>query len=266
MSPAFRCPTCKQALTLDGASLACADGHRFDVAREGYVNLLPAGRLKSKPAGDDDRMVRARRELFDTGAYRPVHDALAAAIAVHSPQVVLDSGCGEGTYLAAITERSGAAGIGIDISKVAVRLAARRHRDHRYAVASAHVLPFDDGEFDAVVSVFSPRDFVEMGRVLRTDGVIVVASPGSGHLRQLKELIYESPRDHREPPDDEHGTWRVSAERAVRFTLPLPHEEQRLQLLQMTPYWWSTDESRRERVWHSATEVDVDVLVRTYAR
>ncbi|CAN0442498.1 unnamed protein product, partial [Phaeothamnion confervicola] len=227
---------------------------------------LPAGRLKSKPAGDDDRMVRARRALFDTGAYRPVHDAVAGAVAAHSPQVVLDSGCGEGTYLASIIERTGAAGIGIDISKVAVRLAARRHRDHRYAVASAHVLPLDDAVVDAVVSVFSPRDFVEMGRVLDNDGVIVVASPGAGHLRQLKELIYDSPRDHREPPEDDHGAWRTIAEEVVRFTLPLPQEVQRLQLLQMTPYWWSTDEARRHRVWESATEVDVDVLVRTYAR
>lgn len=243
----------------------CAAGHRFDRAREGYVNLLPGGRLPGGPSGDDDAMVRARRTLFDAGAYAPIIDAVAGVVAACAPTAVLDAGCGEGSYLAAAVAASGAQGWGIDISKVAVRLAARRHRRHHYAVASSYRLPFADGTFDALIDVFSPRPFGELLRVLAPGGLAVVVTPGPGHLAQLKAMVYDDPRSHSDPSDvtDEpapHTTQRI------RFAVDLTDPVLRAALLEMTPYWWSTTPDRRTTIASTPFVADADVVIRTYVR
>jgi 23S rRNA (guanine745-N1)-methyltransferase len=243
-------------------------GHVFDVAREGYVNLLVGGRLPSGPSGDDEAMVRARRAVFDAGCYDPIIDAVAGEVSAvladgpASDRSVLDAGCGEGTYLARAVAASGAAGWGIDISKVAVRLAARRHSACRFAVASSYRLPFADASFDALVDVFSPRPFDELLRVLRPGGVAVVVTPGPDHLAELKALVYDTPRAH---VDDEPAPEPQSV-RSVRFTVDLVEPALRRSLLEMTPYWWSTTDERRARVEAALTSVGADMVITTYRR
>jgi 23S rRNA (guanine745-N1)-methyltransferase len=264
---AFRCPHCSLDLVEYETTFSCASGHSFDRAREGYVNLLVGGRLPGGSPGDDEAMVRARREVFDAGLYSPVIDVVAGRVAEAGPAVVLDAGCGEGSYLARAAALSGAEAHGIDISKPAVRLAARRHRTHRYAVASSFRLPFADTSFAALMNVFSPRPFDEMLRVLAPGGIAVVATPGAGHLAQLKALIYDLPRSHREPDEtDDPGGLRCETVDRVAFTIDLCDVGLRLRLLEMTPYWWSTDPARREVIASTLVSVDVDVLVSTYRR
>jgi 23S rRNA (guanine745-N1)-methyltransferase len=269
----FRCPHCGLDLADDSRTLRCSTGHAFDRAREGYVNLLVGGRLPSAPAGDDEAMIRARRAVFDAGAYAPIHGAVARAVSA-SPagdgagiRAVLDAGCGEGTYLAVVAARTGAAAHGIDVSKPAVRLAARRHRAHRYAVASSYRLPFADGVFDAVVDVFAPRPYVELARVLRPGGALIVVAPGVGHLARLVELIYDEPRDHEAEPDDwsPAGFERVEVE-TVAFTVELADAALRLHLLEMTPYWWTTTEERRATVATQLNAVDAVMTLTTFRR
>ncbi|MEO6122834.1 MAG: putative RNA methyltransferase [Ilumatobacteraceae bacterium] len=259
--PLFRCPHCAGSLLDHSSSLRCANGHSFDLAREGYVNLAPSGRLKGSISGDDEAMVRARRTVFDAGLYAPIIDEVAAVTASYAPSAVLDAGCGEGSYLAAITDVSGAHGWGIDISKAAIKLAARRHPMHRYAVASSYVLPFADATFDAVVNVFSPRDFAEMARVTAADGVAVVVTPGARHLAELKSTLYDDARDHDDPierPDD------VIDRTTVRFVVALPDPDLRLALLHMTPFWWSASTTRRDEIAASMTAVTVDMQLTVY--
>ena len=258
--PQFRCPTCRSPLDGTTTGMRCAQGHSFDRAREGYVNLLPGGRLAGRSAGDDETMVRSRRQVFDAGLYDPVLDAVAAAVATDAPADVLDIGCGEGSYGRAIAARCGAQVWGIDVSKPAVKVAARRHREGRYAVASAYALPFADHEFDAVTNVFSPRDFAEMFRVLRPGAPAFVVTPGPHHLVEIKRALYDSPRDHAD--DDESSP--AERETSIRFSLALPDEHLRLCLLQMTPYWWSATEPRRQAVVAGVDVVTIDMRLRVH--
>jgi len=266
--PAYRCPVCTSALDADLAGFECVNRHRFDRAREGYVNLLPGGRLKGRPAGDSDAMVRARRTVFDAGLYRPVVDAVAAGVADTGARAVLDCGCGEGAYLAAASARGAADGWGIDVSKPAVRLAARRHQGLHFAVASSYALPFEDDVFDAVLSVFSPRPFAEMMRVLVPGGAAIVVTPGADHLHQLKALIYDEPRPHAAPTDaadSPDSEWPSPNEvREVRFDIDLDEPSLRTALLEMTPFWWSTPPARQRVVEEQAATVTVDMLVAIY--
>jgi 23S rRNA (guanine745-N1)-methyltransferase len=262
MAVTFRCPHCGEPLREQDSGWSCATGHGFDRAREGYVNLMVGGRLPGGPSGDDDAMVRARRTVFDAGLYDPIIDAVAAAVVGESPATVLDAGCGEGTYLARAASLAGAEGWGIDISKVAVRLAAKRYGSCRFAVASSYRLPFADGSFDVLIDVFSPRPFDELLRVLRPGGVAAVVTPGPDHLAQLKSLVYDTPRPH---VDDEPAPPAESTT-PVRFTVDLAEPTLRRSLLEMTPYWWSTTDDRRARVDDALTSVDVDMVLTTYRR
>jgi 23S rRNA (guanine745-N1)-methyltransferase len=247
---AFRCPHCALQLNDVEGGLACATGHRFDRSRDGYVNLLPAGRLKGRPAGDSDDMIRARRTVFDAGHYRPI--ATAVAEMVGSVDRVLDAGCGEGQYIAAVNAPTR---FGIDVSKPAISLAARRYREISFAVASSFHLPFDDATFDAVVSVFAPRPFEEFSRVLRPGGVTVVASPGPDHLRGLTELVYATPEPHEQRPHTDGPTHRMQYD--LRLDGPML-----VALLQMTPYWWkaSADQQQQASVAPTTT-IHIDVVI-----
>lgn len=257
----FRCPHCGQSLASGERTFSCPSGHQFDRAREGYVHLLPSGRLAGGPSGDDDTMVRARRAVFEAGCYDPIIDAVAAAVQGSGADEVLDAGCGEGTYLARACA-AGATGWGIDISKVAVKLAAKRYPQCSFAVASVYRLPFDDASFGAVIDVFSPRPFDELLRVLRPGGVAVVVTPGADHLAQLKALVYDQPRPH---VDDEVAPPAVDVAE-VRFTVDLAEPALRRHLLEMTPYWWSADAERRARVEQALTTVDAHMVITTYRR
>lgn len=276
MIPSWRCPICAAGLAERPTELACPNGHRFDRAREGYVNLLPGGRLKGRSSGDDEAMVRARRRVFDAGLYDPVIDAVAGTVrdlvatsaATSATTSILDCGCGEGAYLARAAAWSGAQGWGIDISKAAVRSAARRHRDLRLAVASSYALPFDDATFDVAMSVFSPRPVAEMMRVLAPGGHAVVVRPGPGHLGELKALIYDAPRPHRDPTTDDGEDWPGPATSAltVGFDIDLQDSSLRLALLEMTPFWWSTDDARRTTIAERALSVTADMRITVFAR
>ncbi len=254
----FRCPHCREPLEPAPGGLACSSGHHFDRAAEGYVNLLPSGRKASRPAGDSAEMLRARRAVFDAGHYRPVMDAVAAMVGARDR--VLDAGCGEGAYLAAIDARER---VGIDVSKVAIRMAARRYRACRFAVASSFALPFDDAVVDTVVSVFAPRAFSEFRRVLRSGGTIVTASPGPDHLAGLTALLYGAARVHEDKPhtDPDATVDPPDAVTRVRYDLRLCGPDA-LTLLQMTPYWWRADAAQRAAIGE-ATDVStvVDVWV-----
>ncbi|HEX5910260.1 MAG TPA: hypothetical protein VFY44_07180, partial [Thermoleophilaceae bacterium] len=96
------------------------------MARQGYVNLAPAG----SPEGDDAAMVAARAEFLGDGWFDPLSAALAAAAAESPPPgAVAELGAGTGRHLAAVLDALGddRAGVALDASVYAARRAARAH-------------------------------------------------------------------------------------------------------------------------------------------
>ncbi|CAA9520131.1 MAG: hypothetical protein AVDCRST_MAG79-146, partial [uncultured Thermoleophilia bacterium] len=191
------CPRCHRPLERADGRLACPDGHHYDVAREGYVHLLRPG---VRVAGADTaEMLAARRSFLDLGHYAPLAVELAALMAAHGPAVarpeVLDAGCGEGYHLRrlgqVLAEESGVvtARTGVDLARDAVRRAARRDPEATFAVGTVHGLPVRSDVVDVALSVFAHRSFPEFARVLRPDGLLLVVTPGRGHLRQLRRLL-----------------------------------------------------------------------------
>ena len=183
------CPYCGDALALDGASLRCAAGHTFDIARQGYVSLLPAG---TSGGGDTAAMVQARADFLAAGHFASLAAGVAeaardAAGATAEPGCVADLGAGTGYYLAAVLgqlpERDGLA---LDISKFAVRKAARAHpRIGAVACDAWRRLPVADSAAILALNVFAPRDGAELRRILRPAGRLIVVTPAADHLGEL---------------------------------------------------------------------------------
>ena len=163
MESLLRCPLCAQPLDRQDTRYLCPRGHSFDRAAAGYVHLLPANKLHSKDPGDDKAMAAARNRFLSGGYYDPLRDALTRLALAYAPDraQILDAGCGEGYYSAALFQALLQAGkhprmAGVDLSKHALRRAAKRQGSIEFAVASVYDLPVADQQIDLLVNCFSP--------------------------------------------------------------------------------------------------------------
>lgn len=248
MNSLFCCPLCSAPLEREQTRWFCPAGHSFDRAAAGYVNLLPANRKHSKDPGDDKDMVAARAAFLDKGYYLPLRDALCQAVteyAVNFPDpVLLDSGCGEGYYTAGLFQALTAAELapqiaGVDLSRAALRRAAKRLPQGEFAVASAYHLPLASAGTDILVNIFSPLAIEEFARVLRPWGLFCYAVPSARHLWEMKQVLYQQPYENPVKQEEYSGfVWR--AVREIRYTVNLKSGGDIMALFSMTPYAWKT--------------------------
>ncbi len=187
---------CELPLERQEHTFRCANGHAFDVARSGYLNLLQPQDRRSLAAGDAKETVRARVRLRERGIGRAVDRALLELSAAHDAREVVDLGCGVGDHLANLLEGRERRAIGFDLSADAVETSARRHRDVAWCVANCdRVLPLRSASVDLVLSVDARRPRDEIARVLKPNGFVLVAVPGAGDLRELRAATLEDARD-----------------------------------------------------------------------
>ncbi|GAA0950384.1 putative RNA methyltransferase [Actinocorallia libanotica] len=255
------CPLCRGDLTLQERALRCPAGHSFDVARQGYA-ALQAGAAATGTA-DTAAMVAARAAFLDAGHYAP----LAAALAGLAFGTVLDAGAGTGHHLAAALG-GGAAdrGLALDLSKYAMRRAARAHPRIGAVVADLwRGLPVRDAAVDTVYDVFAPRNAPEFRRVLRPGGRLLVATPTEAHLAELVRPLGMLSVDGRKAErlaETFAGTFRLESADLVTMPLRLTAEEAAT-LVGMTPSAHHVpEEELRERVAALGPRIDATAQVR----
>lgn len=259
------CPLCSAALARVDNGVACPAGHRFDRARQGYLNLLPVQHKNSRDPGDNQAMVEARRDFLEAGHYAPVARRLARLAAERQPASWLDIGCGEGYYTAQIAQALPAAeGFALDISREAVKRACRRDPAVTWMVASMARVPLADASCQFIASVFSPLDWQEARRLLGPGGGLMRVGPTSDHLMELRQVLYDEVRPY---ADDKHlalvpeGMLHAHGE-TLNFRLELVEASARANLLAMTPHGWRASAERRARVIEQPEPFAVTVSMR----
>jgi 23S rRNA (guanine745-N1)-methyltransferase len=260
----FRCPLCTTSLHLSPSakSYICENNHHFDLAKEGYLNLLPVQFKCSTEPGDNKQMMQARREFLEAGYYEPLAKAVTMLIDANQPKHLLDLGCGEGYYTRKIEAYSThpLELQGIDIAKVAIAAAAKKQPNARFIVASSNRLPYAAEYFDLVLRVFAPSNDDELKRVLKPSGLLLTVTPGPRHLWQLKQLIYTEVREHALESTVSQGFERIDTQR-INYKIT-PNPQQRMALLQMTPFAWRTDEKVRQTIKEAeGLEIDTDFIL-----
>lgn len=180
----LRCPACGEDLAESSGAMACPQGHSYDIARQGYVNLLPHRQPRNADTPD---MLDARARFLRTGLYEPLADAVADGLSGRTR--IVEVGAGTAYYLAhALDELPGARGLATDVSVAAAKRAARAHGRAGAVVADTWTaLPIRDAAADAIVCVFAPRNPAEFERILEPGGRLVVAVPTPKHLGELRE-------------------------------------------------------------------------------
>jgi len=245
----FICPICSNPLRREERSYRCTSGHCFDIAKEGYVNLLPVNKKNSLLPGDNAVMSRLRHAFLSAGYYKRLLDEICKSVvglSADRPRI-LDSGCGDGYYTAGLFSELTAAGkhpavAGIDISKSMVRYAARREKNIEFAVSSAFGIPASDGSVDFLLNCFSPLSLDEFRRVLGPGGIFIYVVPAPDHLWELKEAVYERPYRNKEMQITYPG-FQYEDVLPVDAVITLPDNETVRSLFYMTPYAWRTSKN-----------------------
>ncbi|OUS27853.1 hypothetical protein A9Q99_13905 [Gammaproteobacteria bacterium 45_16_T64] len=258
-------------LSEDLRSLACEQKHSFDIAKQGYVNLLPVQQKKSQHPGDSKEMVLARKQFLGLGYYQPLVDALVSSTQQHlssiTSPVILDAGCGEGYYTdnlhrALAESNDELTAYGFDIAKPAVLEAAKRNRSICFFVSTIKAVPIAPHSCDVIISIFSPINTEQFQHMLKPGGKLIVLCAGKNHLHQLKSLLYTSTADYDDDkflaPLDSHFT--LSERSSIQHTMNLTSQHDIMSLLAMTPHFWrASPEAKQQLETINQLLVDIDV-------
>ncbi len=256
------CPLCQEPLRDSDSGLACSNRHSFDRARQGYYNLLPVQHKNSRDPGDNAVMVKARQRFLGTGHYAPLARHLAQLASVRNPDSWLDIGCGEGHYTAQLAQAlPKARGYALDISREAVKRAARLAPQLTWMVASMARIPLADASQQLLASVFSPLDWNEARRLLATGGGLLRMGPTRAHLIELRQKLYDKVRDY---DDQKHlelipSSMRLTHSETLSFPLLLADAQSRTDLLAMTPHGWHASAERHTAVIAEPFEVTISI-------
>lgn len=261
----FVCPKCGKALENNGKSLICADGHCYDIAKSGYVNLLLVNKKNSLAPGDNKEMIKARESVMSKDYYKSLADKIISLIPKCAVDI-LDAGCGVGYIPYRIKEALNNANVcGFDISKYAIDSAAKKYKNVNFAVCSSNQIPVRNDTFDVVICAFAPVFADEIGRILKKDGIFIRIVPSEKHLFNLKSLIYQTPRENELDKEEIKNLTEIYSEVVNgEFT---GNSDDMLSLIKMTPYFYHTKKEDLDKLQNiNEFTAGQSFIVRVYQR
>ncbi len=258
------CPVCNDPLSRFEGALKCRSNHSYDIARGGYVNLLPAQHRRSRQPGDNAGMVAARTRFLNRGHYQPLVDSLHETIndaRLGGPLV--DLGCGEGYFTCALAK--GISDVyGVDVSKPSIKAACKRDKSISWVVGTVSRLPLVDAAFSTATVLMAPLS-PDVARVLPPGGKLCRVTPAANHLRELKRLLYREVQAH-DRADIDLTYFDLQRSTRVTFSAALGIEDLQ-ELVGMTPMRYRARKSLAETVCDSdITRVTFDFWIDVFEK
>lgn len=242
------CPVCGAELNRLDNRYVCPRGHSFDIARQGYVNLLTVQQKHSLNPGDTREQVLSRREFLEADFYAPIAQTLidtAKSLGISGP--VLDVGCGEGYYSSRLARALGVPLTGLDISKEAVRCAAGKYKQAQWLCATASHIPVADGSAALLTSLFALTAPEEFHRVLQPGGYFFQVLAAQDHLLGLKAIIYDHLTFKEKDTEPEFPGFERVQSVPIRFSFTVEGKQVQ-NLLSMTPHVFRITKEGAERL------------------
>jgi len=263
----YLCPLCQQSLVLKNKSYVCDNNHSFDMAKQGYVNLLPVQFKHSKAPGDNKAMVDARRAFLDKGFYQPLVDKMLALYQQYGQksEPLLDAGCGEGFYTHQFKTSNNQV-YGVDIAKETIKIAAKRYQACHFSVGTLSKLSFTDNYFDFLISVYAPILETEFSRILQSNGYLLTVTPAEQHLYELKQLIYQQANEHDVSKSPIKNLTLIEEQR-LTYPMHFDNSDDVLNLLSMTPFAFKATEQLLTKIKAmKAFSCQADFVLRLYKK
>ena len=254
------CPNCHQPLIREDKRYVCLNGHSFDIAKQGYCNLLIHNK---KDPGDNKTMVDARQLFFSQDYYRVLKEKIIEVIKELNLTNLIDAGCGQGYYTNAIDEALHLQIYGFDMSKLALAKASKKNRSVHYFAASVFELPVSDHSFDGLLSIFAPFSLDEIQRVLKPNGYFIKVGPGPYHLYGLKKVLYQEPYLNQIETVN-HSNFELAKHCEVNDEIYIEGQEKIDALFKMTPYYYHTprvNSLRLQELENLKTQIQFEIEV-----
>ena len=244
----IKCPICHQLMTENNNRLTCVNNHSFDKAKQGYYHLDTTNK---KHKGDDSLMVTGRIRFLSSGAYDHLVCALQQIMHHFNIHSLLDYACGPGFYASKLDVNDK---VGIDLSKEAIKYAAKNDKSTHYYIANGFSLPFFDHSFDGIMVVFAPNSLDEFARLLKKDGHLIIVSPGPNHLVEMKHVLYDTVYTNPyKPIEDSRFLLQHSATISQKVTM---NQTMIADCFDMTPYRYKTKPSAILKL-HQIEKLDI---------
>ena len=269
ISKGLVCPLDQTALVLKNNSLVCENNHCFDLAKQGYCNLLPVQDKRSKDPGDSREMVNARASFLGADIYLPVAELIYQQILplLNDENInnIADAGCGEGYYLNYLAKKLEqdeyhARLIGFDISKWGIQKAAKKNKNITWLVASNRHPPILNNYLDFYLCMFGFPQYSAFANNLKKNGYLIMLDAAENHLIELRKLIYDEVNTGKEFNKEDalkNGFELISEQKLLVSNVRL-NNEQLQQLLLMTPHFFRAPASAKIKLAELA-ELDITI-------
>ncbi len=260
---AFACPICQENLTLLETNFKCCNRHSFDLAKFGYVNLVP--QIKQS-ANYDKENFQNRQQILEAGFYQAILDAVSDLLASSkTTTTILDIGCGEGFYSRKLQEsHSEKTFYAFDISKDSVQIAAKSEPNWavNWFVGDLARLPIKDANMDILLDIFSPANYGEFRRILSKDGILIKVIPTENHLKEIRQKVQDqlTKKDYSNQDIKNHFQehFTILSSQTASLTKPITAEQLQA-LLSMTPLLFHVDQSKID--WSDLTEITIEAEI-----
>lgn len=268
------CPICQSTVRVNATQLICEKKHAFDIAKQGYVNLLTHA---TKTNYDKDLFLSRNKLITGSDFFTPLHQQLSELIMkyIGSRHIsILDAGAGEGSHLHIIHNRlkenltGEMVSVGIDIAKEGILNAAKHYENPIWFVADIANTPFKEKSFHVVLNILSPANYDEFTRVLKHDGMIIKVVPQKNYLKQLREFNDDGRDNNRDYINERivhlfYDHFNNVEQTQLQYDVVL-NEENLHMLLQMTPLTWNWSQEKINQFKKSEVRsitVDFDILI-----